>query len=255
MAENVKEDFMLEFDGNPPSDVELDEKKVQLRYASIILEPKVGCNTQYPALKLAYTIVEKEVRKVTFKYGLANWKLRYCMRVDSTLNNCYIGGNPCVLLQMPYATYNIDDARENLISYCTEVMILLHLEYAVMYFDAQNAYGITCNFDENGEIINSDVEDLPVHLTATCILNAGIVPASIELQRAIMDVEALKDMRYYTTPVYVYTSMYPSAVPNSLLFSCNVQNHCILKEAKKYENSVRKVIKDSMLSFTNLTVI
>ena len=253
MSDNIKE---AEVDLNLDSkSVELSDKKVELRYASIILEPNVGVNTQNPPINLAYTIVEKEAKKIIFKYGLENWKLRYAMRADSTMNDCHVGGNPCVLIQMPYSTYNIDDARENLISYCTELLILLKLEYAVMYFDAQNAYGITCNFDENGEIINSEVQDLPIQLTATCIMNMGIVPASNELQRTIMDVEALRDTRYYTTPAYVYTSVYPSAVPNCLFFSCNVQNHCNLKEAKKYENSIRKVLKDSMLSFTNLTVI
>ena len=136
---------------DPKFDVVLDkENKIQLRYASMIFEPEVGSNSQNPPLKLAYTIVEKEVKKITFKYNLTKWKLMYAMRVDSTKNHCSYGGSPAVYLQMPYATYNLEDARDNLISYCTELMILLHTEYAVLYFDAKNAYGITCNFDEDG---------------------------------------------------------------------------------------------------------
>ena len=41
---------------------------VDLRYASVFFEPKIGCCTSNPPFQLAYKLVTREIDKVTFKY-------------------------------------------------------------------------------------------------------------------------------------------------------------------------------------------
>ncbi len=228
---------------------------LKLQNATIIFEPDVGCNQQNPPLQLAYNIVKKEVDKITFKYSLDNWVLKYAMRVDTIKNGCYMGGNCAVMLNMPYATYNIDQARELLISYCTELMSLLKVEYAVLYFDVRNAYGIKCIYSTKGELLQSDVEDYKLENTVSCTLEAGITTASTILQEHITNIAADHDARYYATPMYVYTGTYPSTAANSILSVPIVQNHAQFKDPNKFRHSVLKIIEDSKLIFTNLTII
>lgn len=228
---------------------------VTMQYASIILEPHVGCNTEDPPLPLVYNIVKKEVDKITFKYNLDNWILKYCMRIDLVNNNCYRGGNPCILLNMPYATYDIDQARELLISYCTELMGLLKLKYAVLYFDIKNAYGISCIYDEEDNMIQSNVDDYSLENSVSCTINTGILAASMELQNTLVRAEEARDPNYYIIPLYLYTISYPTTSNNTLLTTAMIQNHTNFSEPTKFKKSVKKILDDSMLSFTNLTIL
>lgn len=240
---------------HPTLEITNSRGKIVLQNATIILELNVGCNTQNPPLQLEYNLVKKEVDKITFKYSLSNWTLQYGMRVDTIKKGCYKNGNPCIILNMPYAIYNIDQARELLISYCTELLSLLKIEYAVLYFDIRNAYGIKCTYGTEGELIHSSVEDYKLDRTFSAIINAGIVTVSTELQEAMIELEKANSTNYFVVPMYVYTKSYTASAANSILTVSIVQNHAKYTDINKYERSVKKILDDSMLSFTNLTII
>ena len=232
---------------------------VDLRYASVFFEPKIGCCTSNPPFQLAYKLVTREVDKVVFKYELAGWVNWYAIRVDAPENGCDVNGTPCVLTQIPYATYDIKRAQDLIISYVTEVLALLNQSYAIVYFDSNTAFKISCTYDENRieygvpKLISTEVTDITGLKTISAIIETGIVPAAIEIQRGIKEHNQKDQIQ---VPVYLHVSKYPTTSPLCLMTSASHQNHGdYASPMTKFESSVKEELTLSMLSFKDYTVI
>lgn len=224
-----------------------------VRYASVVFEPKIGCCTDDPPFKLAYGIVKKEIDKVTFKYELSSWINWYAIRVDTVKRGCDVNGTPCVITQIPYGTFDIEKAKEFIISYVTEVMSLIHQEKAVLYFDTSISFRITCKYDEEGNLESSNVEDIIECTSVSCIINsAGIKSAAVILQEAV---ENHNEKDQLQVSLYLMTDKYPNAAPQCIMMCASSQNHNDYTPRSAFVEAIKEEIDSSMLSFTNYTVI
>lgn len=231
---------------------------VDIRYASVFFEPRIGCCTSDPPFKLAYSIVTNAINKVTFKYELNGWVNWYAMRVDSIERGCYQDGNPCVLTQIPYATYDIERAKDLIISYVTEVLALINQEYVVIYFDSNTIFKISCTYDKDEleygvpKLISSEVNEAKNIKTVFATIESPIVFSARKLQEAITNHNKKDQIQ---VPVYLQVSKYPNSLI-CLMTAISHQNHGdFAAPMSKFETTVKEELESSMLSFKNYTII
>lgn len=234
--------------------------EIEVRYASVFFEPEVGANFETPAFKYVYNTVKKEIDKITFKYDLSSWILWYALRIDDMSKHCHYGGTPCIMTQIPYGTYDLNRAKELIISYVTELLALLNQEYAVVYFDANTAFGIKCTYDpevlEYGvpKLVSSEVTDLNELKTISCIINTTLKTAGLDLQNIIQDRN--KDSQSFGVPMYLYVSKNPLNVSQCIMMSATYMNHGKYNTpVSSFVNAVKEEIESSMLAFINYTII
>ena len=247
------------------SSFEVDREKleafpVEVRYASVFLEPNVGQNGEAPPFMYAYVTVKKEVDKIVFKYELSDWINWYAMRIDTIENGSHYNGMVAVLTQIPYATYDIERAKELIIKYVTELMALIGQEEAVLYFDANIGFRIICKYDyntlnKNGipKFISSDVVDIKDLCTITATIDSNLKDAGKSLYEAISSRTSYDSLR---VPIYIHAKESYSTV--CFATAVTYQNHgeyypyateTIFKKAVKDE------LKDSKLKINSITVI
>ena len=254
--QNERVDNVLDFDGQQQLTIDkIGDIDTSLRYAKIIFDIDVGCNTENPPLKMVYNIVKKEVDKVRFKYGQKEWNLRYALYVDDPAKGCYTGGNTCIIVEIPYVPVDIEGAQKMIVQMCAEIMNLLKKEYCVLYFDVSRAYTITNTYAPNGELFNTEANLVNIESTVNCIIETGFVTAAKELQDTMVKIKNEKNPEYYITPLFIYTNKYPSQANKVSAVSFVIQNNAFFPDHKKFVKSVKKLFDESMLKITNLTVI
>ena len=226
-----------------------------LRYAKIIFDIDVGCNTENPPLNMVYNIVKKEVDKVRFKYEQKEWFLRYALYVDDPAKNCYVGGNTSIIVDIPYVPFDIEGAKKMILDMCVELMNLLKKEYCVLYFDVSHAFTISNTYAPNGSIFKTEINPVNIESTVNFSVGTGFLTAAKEFQDTMIRIKNEKNPDYYLTPLYIYTNKYPSQANLVNGVSFVIQNNAFFPDHKKFVKSVKKLLDDSMLKITNLTVI
>lgn len=250
---------------------EVDMKKqqmfpVEIRYASVFFEPNVGQNGEDPPFSLAYGAVKREVDKLVFKYELSDWINWYAIRVDAPENNSHYNGSPCVLTQIPYATYDIDKAKELIINYTIELMSLIGQEEVMLYFDAKTGFMIRCKYDlgENqvrplnatftGKLVSTEIREFKDVFTISVTLEETTMK---EAARALY--EAIVNRTSYDTiqvPFYIHAKEANASV--CFAAAITYQNHGeYYPQAAEtiFRRAVEEELEEAKLNFNNITVI
>lgn len=256
---------VLDLNGNKSESYIETEKTLDstLRYAHVILVPEIGSNTTNPPIKLAYDKIKREVDKVMFKHEQSNWKLFYGMMIDTLAHGCDTGGKPGVMLQIPYVPFNEDRAKNLLVEFVKEICALSGIERAVLNYNINTGFVIECRFDdENNRCLETfytaDVREVEVAKNVSCTIDAGLVPAGIELQKAIDHIGGTlnpRGMEYYQAGMFIYSSTIVNA--SCMMQTCNIQEQNIsgMPIGQIFEESINKELNLSELVFTNYTVL
>lgn len=247
------------------SSFEIDQEKleafpVEVKYASVFFEPNVGQNGEAPPFMEAYVVVRKEIEKITFKYELSDWISWYAMRVDTMENGSHYNGMVAVLTQIPYATYDIERAKELIISYVTELMSLIGQEEAVIYFDSNIGFRIKCKYDYDKldanrlpKFISSEVSDIKGLFTITATIDGNMKDSAHSLYEVISHRTSYDDIQ---VPIYLHAKESYSTV--CFATAVTYQNH---GEYYPYaaETIFRKAVEEelntSKLKINSITVI
>ena len=244
---------------------EIDREKleafpVEIKYASVFFEPDVGQNGEAPPFMAAYVVVKKQVDKVVFKYELSDWINWYAMRVDTIDNGSHYNGMVAVLTQIPYATYDVERAKELIISYVTEIMSLIHQEEAVLYFNSKIGFRIKCKYDYkdldkdgNPKFISSDVADITDLFTITATIDGTMKDSAQNLFKVINSRTSYDDVRI---PMYLYSKESYSTV--CFATAVTYQNHgeyYPYSTETIFKRAVEQELNDAELKINSTTVI